>query len=35
VLGLRGSRWGFRLVMAAALVDVALLVLAGPQLVAG
>jgi len=33
VLGLRGSRWAFRLVILAALVDVALLVLAGPSLV--
>lgn len=31
-LGLRGSRWAFRLVLVAALVDVALLVLAGPAL---
>ena len=31
-LGLRGSRWAFRLVILAALVDVALLVLAGPSL---
>ena len=31
-LGLRGSRWAFRLVIVAALVDVALLVLAGPLL---
>jgi 4-hydroxybenzoate polyprenyltransferase len=29
VFGLRGSRWGFRLVIVAALVDVALLVLGG------
>lgn len=29
ILGLRGSRWGFRLVIAAALVDVVLLVVAG------
>jgi 4-hydroxybenzoate polyprenyltransferase len=35
VFGLRGSRWGFRLVILAALVDVALLVLAGPALTAG
>jgi len=34
VFGLRGSRWGFRLVIAAALVDVILLVLAGSALVA-
>lgn len=32
VLGFRGSRWAFRLVILAALVDVALLVLAGPSL---
>jgi 4-hydroxybenzoate polyprenyltransferase len=32
--GLRGRRWGFRLVMLAALVDVILLVVAGPALVA-
>jgi 4-hydroxybenzoate polyprenyltransferase and related prenyltransferases len=32
VLGLRGSRWAFRLVILAALVDVVLLVLAGPGL---
>lgn len=32
VLGLRGSRWAFRLVILAALVDVVLLVLAGPAL---
>jgi 4-hydroxybenzoate polyprenyltransferase len=32
VLGLRGSRWAFRLVLVAALVDVVLLVLAGPAL---
>lgn len=32
VLGLRGSRWAFRLVIVAALVDVALLVLAGPAI---
>lgn len=31
---LRGSRWGFRMVMLAALVDVILLVVAGPALVA-
>lgn len=35
VLGLRGSRWAFRLVIVAALVDVALLVVAGPALAAG
>ena len=35
VFGLRGSRWGFRLVIFAALVDVILLVLAGPLLTAG
>ncbi len=35
VFGLRGSRWGFRLVIVAALVDVALLVLAGSALTAG
>ncbi len=35
VFGLRGSRWGFRLVILAALVDVALLVVAGPALTAG
>lgn len=35
VAGLRGSRWGFRLVIVAALVDVALLVIAGPALTAG
>jgi 4-hydroxybenzoate polyprenyltransferase len=33
VLGLRGSRWAFRLVILAALVDVALLVLAGARMV--
>lgn len=33
VLGLRGSRWAFRLVILAALVDVALLVLAGGRMV--
>jgi len=32
VLGLRGSRWAFRLVILAALVDVALLVLAGARM---
>ena len=31
-LGLRGSRWAFRLVILAALVDVVLLVLAGPAI---
>jgi hypothetical protein len=34
VLGLRGSRWAFRLVIVAALVDVAMLVLAGSRMVA-
>lgn len=34
VFGLRGSRWGFRFVILAALVDVVLLVIAGPQMVA-
>ncbi len=33
VLGLRGSRWAFRLVIVAALVDVAMLVLAGSRMV--
>lgn len=33
-LGLRGSRWAFRLVIVAALVDVVLLVLAGNRIVA-
>lgn len=32
--GLRGDRWGFRLVMAAALLDVVLLVLAGDRVIA-
>jgi len=35
VLGLRGSRWGFRLVILAAVLDVVLLVLAGTRMVAG
>lgn len=34
VLGLRGSRWAFRLVIVAALVDVALLVFAGARMIA-
>ena len=33
VLGLRGSRWAFRLVMLAALVDVVMLVLAGSKMI--
>lgn len=33
VLGLRGSRWAFRLVILAALVDVAMLILAGSRMV--
>lgn len=33
VAGLRGSRWGFRLVILAALIDVVLLVLAGERMV--
>jgi 4-hydroxybenzoate polyprenyltransferase len=33
VLGLRGSRWAFRLVILAALVDVAMLVLAGSRMI--
>jgi 4-hydroxybenzoate polyprenyltransferase len=33
--GLRGSRWGFRFVMLAALVDVVLLVVAGPRIAVG
>jgi 4-hydroxybenzoate polyprenyltransferase len=35
VLALRGSRWGFRLVILAALIDVVLLLLAGDRLIAG
>lgn len=33
VFALRGSRWGFRLVIAAALIDVVLLVLAGGRMI--